>query len=79
MQKNEFSGKWKQLRGRVKVWWAEINNDHPGRLAGRYEIFAGRLQQKYALTGQRVLVAIDRRVTRVEARIRQMADRISFR
>lgn len=47
MNSDVFVGKWKQVRGEAKVWWGKLTDDDLDKVAGRFEMFIGLLQEKY--------------------------------
>ena len=67
MNKDVFEGKWKQIRGETKAWWGKLTDDDLDRVAGKLEVFAGLLQEKYGYTRERAVNEIDKRVTEFEA------------
>jgi len=50
MNKDEFEGKWKQIRGSAKVWWGKLTDDDLEKVEGKFEKFIGALQEKYGYT-----------------------------
>jgi len=50
MNNDIFEGKWKQLRGEVKVWWGKLTDDDLDKVEGNYEKLVGLLQEKYGYT-----------------------------
>jgi len=52
MNNDVFQGKWKQIRGQVKVWWGKLTDDDLDKVNGEYDKFIGLLQQKYGYTRQ---------------------------
>jgi uncharacterized protein YjbJ (UPF0337 family) len=50
MNNDIFEGKWKQLRGEVKVWWGKLTDDDLDKVEGNYEKLIGLLQEKYGYT-----------------------------
>jgi uncharacterized protein YjbJ (UPF0337 family) len=67
VNKDVFEGKWKQIRGETKAWWGKLTDDDLDRVAGKLEVFAGLLQEKYGYTRERAVNEIDKRVTEFEA------------
>ena len=67
MNKDVFEGKWKQIRGEAKVWWGKLTDDDLDRAAGKIDVFAGLLQEKYGYTRQHATEEIEKRVTEYEA------------
>ena len=45
-----LSGKWKQIRGKVKQWWARLTDDDLKRISGRMEELIGVVQERYGYT-----------------------------
>jgi uncharacterized protein YjbJ (UPF0337 family) len=47
MNSDVFLGKWKQVRGEARAWWGKLTDDDLEKVAGRFEMFIGLLQEKY--------------------------------
>ena len=71
MNKDVFEGKWKQIRGEAKVWWGKLTDDDLDRVAGKFDVMAGLLQEKYGYTRQRATEEIDKRVKEYEAGLKK--------
>jgi uncharacterized protein YjbJ (UPF0337 family) len=71
MNKDVFEGKWKQIRGEAKAWWGKLTDDDLDRAAGKFEVLAGVLQEKYGYTRQQAADEIDKRVTGFEDKIKE--------
>ena len=67
MNKDIFEGKWKQIRGQAKAWWGKLSDDDLERVAGKFEVFTGLLQEKYGYTRQYATAEIEKRMTEYEA------------
>jgi uncharacterized protein YjbJ (UPF0337 family) len=67
MNKDILEGQWKQIRGEVKAWWGKLTDDDLDRAAGKFDVLAGILQEKYGYSRQRAADEIDKRVTEYEA------------
>jgi len=67
MNNDIFEGKWKQIRGEAKAWWGKLTDDDLDRAAGKFDVFAGLLQEKYGYSRERAVEEIDKRVTGYEA------------
>ena len=50
MNKNVFEGKWKQMRGQVKIWWGKLTDDDLDQISGNADMLIGKLQEKYGYT-----------------------------
>ena len=47
MNKDEFEGMWKQVRGKVRQKWGKLTNDDLERIDGDFDVLIGRLQERY--------------------------------
>jgi uncharacterized protein YjbJ (UPF0337 family) len=47
MNKDQFAGKWKQLRAQIKVKWGQLTDNELDQIAGNYEMLVGKIQEKY--------------------------------
>jgi uncharacterized protein YjbJ (UPF0337 family) len=47
MNRDQFSGKWHELKGKVKEKWGRLTDDDITRINGKWEQLAGKLQQRY--------------------------------
>jgi uncharacterized protein YjbJ (UPF0337 family) len=70
MNKDIVEGKWKQVRGEAKSWWGKLTDDDLDRAAGKFEVLAGLLQEKYGYTRERAADEIDKRVTEYETSLK---------
>ncbi len=66
MNKDEFEGKWTQMRGRVREWWGELTDDDLDKVVGRYETFVGVVQERYGYTRERVESEVAARVREIQ-------------
>ncbi|MCJ7624155.1 MAG: CsbD family protein [Anaerolineaceae bacterium] len=71
MNKDIFEGNWKQIRGEAKAWWGKLTDDDLDRAAGKLDVLAGLLQEKYGYSRQRAADEIDKRVTEYEAKLKE--------
>jgi uncharacterized protein YjbJ (UPF0337 family) len=71
MNKDILAGKWKQMRGNAKTWWGKLTDDDLDRAAGKYDVLAGLLQEKYGYTRQRADEEIDKRLKEFEASLKK--------
>lgn len=67
MNSDIFEGKWKQIRGEAKAWWGKLTDDDLDRAAGKFDVLAGLLQEKYGYSREHAADEIDKRVTALEA------------
>jgi uncharacterized protein YjbJ (UPF0337 family) len=71
MNKHILEGKWKQVRGEAKAWWGKLTDNDLDRVAGKFEVLVGLLQEKYGYTREQAADEIDRRVTDFETRLKE--------
>jgi uncharacterized protein YjbJ (UPF0337 family) len=67
MNKDILEGKWKQMGGEVKSWWGKLTDDDLDRVAGKADVLAGLLQEKYGYTREHAADEIDKHVTAYES------------
>ena len=70
MNQDIIEGKWKQMRGEAKAWWGKLTDDDLDRAAGKFEVLAGLLQEKYGYTREKAADEIDKRVTEYEEQLK---------
>jgi uncharacterized protein YjbJ (UPF0337 family) len=49
MNKDQVSGGWHQLKGKVKEQWGKLTDDDLRELDGNAEQLAGKIQQRYGV------------------------------
>jgi uncharacterized protein YjbJ (UPF0337 family) len=74
MNKDILEGKWKQIRGEAKAWWGKLTDDDLDRAAGKFDVLAGILQEKYGYSRERAADEIDKRVTDFEAGLKSKTE-----
>lgn len=79
MNKDILEGKWKQMRGEAKAWWGKLTDDDLDRAAGKYEVLAGIIQEKYGYTREQAANEIDKRVTEFEDRLKNKTEPTSVK
>jgi uncharacterized protein YjbJ (UPF0337 family) len=47
MKSDILEGKWKQLKGEVKIWWGRLTDDDLDQIAGSKDKLIGKLQERY--------------------------------
>lgn len=70
MNKDIIEGKWKQMQGEARAWWGKLTDDDLERAAGKFDVLAGILQEKYGYSREQAADEIDKRVTEYEARLK---------
>ena len=71
LNKDILEGKWKQIRGEARSWWGKLTDDDLDRAAGKYDVIAGLLQEKYGYSHQRAVEEIDKHVTEFENNLKK--------
>src|SRR6187401_2426370 len=74
MNTDILEGKWKQIRGEAKAWWGKLTDDDLDRAAGKFDVLAGILQEKYGYTRQNAADEIDKRVTAYETALKDKTE-----
>ena len=59
------------MRGHAKTWWGKLTDDDLDRAAGKYDVLAGLLQEKYGYTRQRADEEIDKHLKEFEASLKK--------
>lgn len=54
------------MRGNAKTWWGKLTDDDLDRAAGKYDVLAGLLQERYGYTRQKADEEIHKRLKEVE-------------
>jgi len=67
VNKDTFEGKWKQVRGKAKVWWGKLSDDDLDKASGHFEVFVGLLQEKYGYSREAAEQEIEKRVSELES------------
>ena len=60
MNNDVMQGQWTQIRGKAKALWGKLTDDDLERAAGKVDVLAGVLQEKYGYTYQRAVKDIDK-------------------
>lgn len=59
MNKDQFAGQWKILKGQVKTKWGKLTDDEITQVNGKFEQLAGLLQKKYGLAKEKASQEIE--------------------
>jgi uncharacterized protein YjbJ (UPF0337 family) len=62
MNKDILDGKWKQMRGQIKVAWGKLTDDELDQVGGKYDKFVGLLQEKYGFSRERAEEEVNRQI-----------------
>jgi uncharacterized protein YjbJ (UPF0337 family) len=49
MNWDRIEGNWKQVTGKAKVQWGKLTSDDLDVIAGRRDVLAGKIQQRYGV------------------------------
>ena len=69
MNSDVFTGKWKQIRGEAKVWWGKLTDNDLDKVAGRFEMFIGLLQEKYGYSRAQAEQEIEQHMSELDANL----------
>jgi uncharacterized protein YjbJ (UPF0337 family) len=61
MNRDISEGKWKEMRGQVKIWWGKLTDDDLDKASGKGDKILGLLQQKYGYTREQAEKEFDQR------------------
>jgi uncharacterized protein YjbJ (UPF0337 family) len=50
LNKDILSGKWKQIRGKVRQQWGKLTDNQLDQIGGNYEQLVGVIQENYGYT-----------------------------
>lgn len=45
-----IEGNWDQFKGKVKIQWGKLTDDHLDVIAGKRDVLVGRIQEVYGLS-----------------------------
>ena len=62
MNEDILSGKWKQVRGKVKEWWGKLTDDDLDKIQGKRDLLVGKIQERYGHTKDKAEQEVDRRM-----------------
>ena len=57
---DQIAGQWKQMRGRVRTQWGKLTDDDLEQIAGRRDMLAGKLQERYGIEKEEANKQVDR-------------------
>lgn len=47
MNKEQFEGQWKEVKGKIKEKWGKLTDDEITQINGKYDQLVGHLEKKY--------------------------------
>ena len=71
MNKDILQGQWKQIRGEVKAWWGKLTDNDLDRVAGKFDVLVGILQEKYGYTREHAANEVEERVSAYQAALKE--------
>ncbi len=54
MNRDILSGRWRQLRGKIRTTWGKLSKDHMDRIQGNVEMLIGKLQEAYGRSREEI-------------------------
>ena len=71
MNKDVLEGQWKQIRGEAKAWWGKLTDNDLDRVAGKFDVLVGLLQERYGYSRERAANEVEERVSAYEAALKE--------
>ena len=71
MNKDILQGQWKQIRGEMKAWWGKLTDNDLDRVAGKFDVLVGILQERYGYSRERAANEVEDRVSAYEAALKE--------
>lgn len=59
MNKDQWSGNWKQFKGKIKEQWANLTDDDLAAIEARRDQLSGRIQERYGLAKEEATRQVD--------------------
>jgi len=59
MNKDQFKGKWNQIKGKAKEKWGELTDDDLKQVEGEQDKLVGKLQEKYGMGKEEAQKQVD--------------------
>ncbi|MBU2891642.1 CsbD family protein [Celeribacter halophilus] len=59
MNRDQFEGKWKEMKGRVREEWGDLTEDDLAEAEGNREQLEGKLQQRYGKSKEEARKAVN--------------------
>ena len=71
MNKDILEGQWKQIRGEARAWWGQLTDSDLERVAGKFDVLVGLLQERYGYTREQAANEVDKRISDYEAHLKE--------
>lgn len=62
MNADILRGRWKQMRGELKVWWGRLTDDDLEQIAGHKDKLIGKVQERYGYARKEAEQEVERRL-----------------
>lgn len=59
MNRDQVSGRWKQLKGTVRQQWGKLTDDDLDKAEGNLARLEGRIQERYGITKEQAKRQVD--------------------
>ncbi len=69
MNRKMIKARWKQYRGKAKIWRARLRGDQLGRMSGMFDVLVGGAQERITTTRAKSAREVKRRVARFQSRM----------
>jgi uncharacterized protein YjbJ (UPF0337 family) len=79
MDKTILEGRWTDISGKVKVWWSKLTENDLDRIAGKFDILVGVLQEKYGYSRRQAVQEVSQRVIDYRIPMKNSRSRSPFR
>lgn len=56
---DQMVGKWNQFKGNVRQKWGELTDDDLEQIAGKRDVLAGKIQERYGIAKEEANRQID--------------------
>ena len=54
MNKDQFHGKWRQVRGTIRKEWGKLTDDEFDQVQGDYDRLIGKIQERYGTSREEI-------------------------
>jgi uncharacterized protein YjbJ (UPF0337 family) len=71
MNTDVLQGQWKQIRGEMKAWWGKLTDNDLDRVAGKFDVLVGILQERYGYSRERAANEVEERVSAYQAALKE--------
>jgi uncharacterized protein YjbJ (UPF0337 family) len=77
MNKDILQGQWKQIRGEMKAWWGKLTDNDLDRVAGKFDVLVGILQERYGYSRERAANEVEERVSAYQAALKESNEELA--